>query len=177
VDDDTPALGADAPEVDNPLKVRAAALTVTAPTWWTDAPTWNTATHAAEARRMRAELRVQRQHSAARRELAREERARHRRAWISTKLVDPPCVPRSWRRGPVLERARCMAGWSLDGLWCECFSLGGNLDVDELADVLSGARGLDRAEHDVIAVALNEQFADAGFGNPVDYWESPDMRT
>jgi len=64
-----------------------------------------------------------------------------------------------------------MAGCSVERLWLDCFSLDGEMELDELTDVLAGERSLDRKEHNVVAAALNERFADAGFGNPVDYWE------
>jgi hypothetical protein len=73
--------------------------------------------------------------------------------------------------GRVLDTARVLAGLSVHELWLRYVAVGGSSSVGELADALGGA-AVDRFDHDLIAVALNEQFADAGFGRPLDYWSS-----
>jgi hypothetical protein len=70
----------------------------------------------------------------------------------------------------LLERGRDMAGLSVDALWCDYMGLGGDASAAELGEMLRGKRPLARLDHDLVAQALNERFADDGMGYPLDYW-------
>jgi hypothetical protein len=78
--------------------------------------------------------------------------------------------PNPFDRAQTLERAREMAGMSNSDLWCAYFALGGDLQHDSLAAVLQGERTTSHRELNLVAVALNECFAEEGFGYPLDYW-------
>lgn len=77
--------------------------------------------------------------------------------------------------GPVgapsfnLEVARQQAGLSMSELWFACLALGGTAMPFELHAYLLGLAQPDRHEHDVLALALNERFADMELDHPVPY--------
>jgi hypothetical protein len=73
-------------------------------------------------------------------------------------------------RAEILERARELAGMSETDLWCAYFALGGDLRQDSLSAVLRGRQHTSHHELNRVAVALNERFAEAGFGYPLEYW-------
>lgn len=68
----------------------------------------------------------------------------------------------------VLEAARRQAGLSLDELWTAYFALGGAQSPQGLREYLAGMRSSLR-DYDVVALALNEHFADRGENHPVPY--------
>ena len=72
----------------------------------------------------------------------------------------------------VLERARREVGLTMPELWLRYFELGGMSSHLELEAVLLGALAATAHDRDVIAVALNERFAELGGDHPVPY--SPD---
>jgi len=104
---------------------------------------------------------------------ALQARARVRvEALQSRRGASQPARPRPVRDAGLLESARQLAGISTEDLWVRYVRLGGTLPAETLSEILAGTRTVDGYEHDLIAVALNELFADAGFGNPIDYWGS-----
>jgi hypothetical protein len=68
-----------------------------------------------------------------------------------------------------LERARRTLGLSQSDLWMRYFTLGGMSTALELEAILYGALVADSHDRDVIAVALNERFAELGGDHPVPY--------
>lgn len=69
----------------------------------------------------------------------------------------------------VLERARRDVGMSVDDLWMRYFALGGMSTALEVEAYLLGALLPPTHDHDVLAVALNERFAELGGDHPVPY--------
>ena len=69
----------------------------------------------------------------------------------------------------LLEQARRTLGLSLDDLWIRYFALGGMSTALELEAYLFGALVAPPHEHDLLAVALNERFAELGGDHPVPY--------
>ena len=80
---------------------------------------------------------------------------------MTTRLVDEALEP--------LEQARRQVGMSLDDLWMRYFALGGMGTVLEVEAVLFGALVAEPHDHDLLAVALNERFAELGGDHPVPY--------
>lgn len=72
----------------------------------------------------------------------------------------------------VLETARQHLGLSLPDLWYRYFALGGMSTALELEAVLFGALVASDHNRDVIAVALNERFAEVGEDHPIAYIET-----
>jgi hypothetical protein len=72
--------------------------------------------------------------------------------------------------GPALDQARLMAGVSIFDLWFDYFAVGGDAPIDELIAMLGDRTPIGEADYDRIAVVLNERYADAGFGRPLDLW-------
>ena len=66
-----------------------------------------------------------------------------------------------------LEQARQETGLSVDDLWFRYFALGGMSTALEVEAFLYGALIATDHNHDVIAVALNERFAELGGDHPV----------
>jgi hypothetical protein len=62
------------------------------------------------------------------------------------------------------------AGWSVSDLWFAAFGLGGNLSQDAIRDITTGQRAVSRVDYDVLAAALNDEFADRGLDHPMPYW-------
>ena len=69
----------------------------------------------------------------------------------------------------VLEQARRDLGLSLDDLWYRYFALGGMSAALEVEAILYGALLTDEHNRDVLAVALNERFAELGRDHPLAY--------
>jgi hypothetical protein len=69
----------------------------------------------------------------------------------------------------VLEQARRDSGLSVADLWFRYFALGGMSSALEVEAILYGAIVARVDERDVIAVALNERFAELGGDHPVAY--------
>lgn len=77
-----------------------------------------------------------------------------------------PAVPETI---DVLEQARREVGLSIADLWMRYFTLGGMSTALEVEAILFGALIADAHDRDVIAVALNERFAELGGDHPVPY--------
>ena len=69
----------------------------------------------------------------------------------------------------ILETARQHLGLSLPDLWYRYFSLGGMSTALEIEAILYGALIASDHNRDVIAVALNERFAEQGEDHPLPY--------
>ena len=69
----------------------------------------------------------------------------------------------------VLEQARRDVGLSIADLWLRYFTLGGMSTALEVEAILYGALLANDHDRDVIAVALNERFAELGGDHPVPY--------
>lgn len=69
----------------------------------------------------------------------------------------------------VLEEARRKLGLSVSDLWFRYFALGGMSTALEVEAVLYGALVATSHDRDVLAVALNERFAELGHDHPVPY--------
>ena len=68
-----------------------------------------------------------------------------------------------------LEVARQQAGLSVSELWFAYLGLGGMAMPAELHSYLLGVAQPDHHEYDVVALALNERFADMELNHPVPY--------
>lgn len=75
--------------------------------------------------------------------------------------------------GDRLERARVLAEVSVRELWLDYLALGGNATLGDLVKMLRGSEPISVHDHDVVVVALNERFSDAGLGRPLDLWGAP----
>lgn len=71
----------------------------------------------------------------------------------------------------TLEIARQHADLGVEALWLAYYGLGGTGDVDLLRAWLSGRVAPGGIQHDVVAHALNEFFAERGLNHPVPYLE------
>lgn len=69
----------------------------------------------------------------------------------------------------VLEQARRDGGLSIDELWFRTFALGGMSSALEVEAILFGALVGTPQERDVLAVALNERFAELGGAHSLSY--------
>ena len=69
-----------------------------------------------------------------------------------------------------LDVARQQAGLSLLELWLACVGLGAAITPFDLRAWLAGEGGPDAHEHDIVALALNERFADMDLNHPVPYY-------
>ena len=69
----------------------------------------------------------------------------------------------------VLENARRNLGLSVADLWVRYFALGGMRTAWEIEAYLYGALIATTHDRDVLAVALNERFAELGGDHPVPY--------
>jgi hypothetical protein len=78
--------------------------------------------------------------------------------------------PIRYARPTLLEAAREMSGLSFAQLWVAYFSIGGNLTPTELMSALRDSTLLPHWDLNLIALALNEAFAETGLGRPLDYW-------
>lgn len=68
-----------------------------------------------------------------------------------------------------LLRAWWMSSSTMTRLWMAYVALGGNASMDAITAMLHGHRPLPARDHDLLAIALNDLFVDAGIGAPVDY--------
>jgi hypothetical protein len=68
-----------------------------------------------------------------------------------------------------LEQARREVGLSVDDLWLRYFALGGMSTALELEAILYRALVPEVHDRDVLAVALNERFAEIGGDHPIPY--------
>ena len=64
-----------------------------------------------------------------------------------------------------------MLGKDLPTVWRDYFALGGTATPKELEDYLRGEGTLDRVQHDMLAHAINEHYAEAGMDHPAPYSE------
>lgn len=69
----------------------------------------------------------------------------------------------------VLEAARRELGLTVGELWLRYFHLGGMSTSLEVDAILNGALVATAANHDRLAVALNERFAEQGGDHPIPY--------
>jgi hypothetical protein len=69
----------------------------------------------------------------------------------------------------VLEQARRDVGLSMADLWMRYFALGGMSSALELEAILYAALIPEPHDRDVLAVALNERFAELGGDHPIAY--------
>ena len=69
----------------------------------------------------------------------------------------------------VLDTYRQEAGLSHAELWLRYFELGGMSTGFDVEAFLYGVRAPSDHDHDVIALALNERFAELGGDHPVPY--------
>jgi hypothetical protein len=73
--------------------------------------------------------------------------------------------------GTQLDAARQVLGADLLALWVAYFALGGTATPREIEAYLSGEGTLDPVQHDVLAHAINERYAEAGMDHPAPYAE------
>jgi hypothetical protein len=71
----------------------------------------------------------------------------------------------------TLQTAREETGLSVEELWILYFALGGQADMFDVDLYLAGAGPLDRHEHNILALALNEQFMELDQDQTVPYLE------
>ena len=69
----------------------------------------------------------------------------------------------------ALEEARKQVGLSVSALWLRYFALGGMWTPLEMEAVLFGALVPSPHDRDLIAVALNERYAELGFDQRIPY--------
>jgi predicted DNA-binding ribbon-helix-helix protein len=69
----------------------------------------------------------------------------------------------------LLEQARRDLDLSIDDLWTRYFSLGGMSTAVEVEAVLFGALVGTAHDRELLAVALNERFAELGGDHPIPY--------
>jgi hypothetical protein len=69
----------------------------------------------------------------------------------------------------TLEQARRDLGLSIPDLWMRYFALGGMSAALEMEAILYGALVPRTHDRDVIAVALNERYAELGGDHPIPY--------
>ena len=84
-------------------------------------------------------------------------------------MTEPPVDRES---GSTLHTGFRNSGLTSAGLWLRAMSIGGWFRQAELTSLTSGDRRATRAEHDLVAAALNEHFFDLGQDHPVPYWEA-----
>jgi hypothetical protein len=81
-------------------------------------------------------------------------------------------MPRSDRESrSLIEGFRLRADLSPSELWWRYFALGGNATPTALDGFLAGRVPPARADHDLLAQALNERFAHLGQDSPVPYFD------
>ena len=69
----------------------------------------------------------------------------------------------------LLEQARRELSLSVADLWFRYFAVGGMSSLFEMDAILNGALIADAHNRDLMAVALNERFAELGRDHPVAY--------
>ena len=120
------------------------------------------------ARRRHEELRAQQTALSQRRAEVRTSRQRLR-SELGTRLAERR--DRSRAAAAILEAATNAADIPLIELWIDYFSLGGNRSLGEFRARLDGRLPMDRYDHDLVALALNERLADEGWGQFLSYWD------
>lgn len=78
-------------------------------------------------------------------------------------------------RVDVLERARREVGLTVQELWLRYFALGGMSSVVEIEAILYGALVGLAHDRDILAVALNERYAELGGDHLVPYSDDDDL--
>jgi hypothetical protein len=73
--------------------------------------------------------------------------------------------------GTQLDAARRMLGAAIADLWFAYFGLGGTATPNQIAAYLRGESALDPMQHDVLAHAINEGYAEQGLDHPAPYSE------
>jgi hypothetical protein len=73
----------------------------------------------------------------------------------------------------ALERGRTELGLSLPDLWMRYFTLGGMATAMEVEAVLCGALVGQAHDLQLLAVALNERYAEIGGDHPIPYAGDP----
>jgi hypothetical protein len=67
----------------------------------------------------------------------------------------------------TLECARQLAGLSEVELWLRYVTMGGSLGQEQFKRALNGLDELNDRDYDVVSAVLNEEFRDAGLGDPL----------
>jgi hypothetical protein len=65
-------------------------------------------------------------------------------------------------------------GWTNADLMYATLGLGGYMLAPDVNDIIAGRRSPTRSEYNLIAVALNERYADLGGDHPVAPWDELD---
>jgi hypothetical protein len=112
-----------------------------------------------ELSEMRAAARMRRSEIGRRRSALRAEL--HRRRGMVTVRQRP-------RSLELVERARILAGLTTTELWVDYFALGGEASLPELSEALRSHAHFEPREYDLLVLALNERFTEAGLGRPLD---------
>ena len=74
----------------------------------------------------------------------------------------------------ILEQARRGLGLSVSDLWWRYFAIGGLSTELEIEAMLYQALIPSNADHDLLAVALNERFTELGGDHPLPYSDDPE---
>jgi hypothetical protein len=72
----------------------------------------------------------------------------------------------------ALQHALGRSSWTISDLWVAATGIGGDLSRRDVAEITAGARPASRAEHDVLATALNDWFTDHDEDHPVALWDA-----
>lgn len=120
------------------------------------------------ARRPHAELRARQTALNQRRAEIRASRQRFQ-SELAPRLAERRDLNRA--AAAILEAAANAAGVSLIELWIDYFSLGGNRTLGDFRARLDGRLPMDRYDHDLVALALNERLAGEGFAQFLTYWD------
>ena len=72
-----------------------------------------------------------------------------------------------------LGAALSQLGLSARDLWIGYFAIGGNASLAEVKGWLDGTAEPDDMDHDLIAHAMNEEFADRDLNHPLGYRLNP----
>ncbi len=70
--------------------------------------------------------------------------------------------------GP-LAAALTVLGLTVEQLWLDSLGLGGNLEVADVRDFLTGNKGIAELDYDVLVQAANDRFVDIGGDHPLAY--------
>ena len=71
--------------------------------------------------------------------------------------------------GSSLLPALAFSGLSVDEMWLDYWALGGSRQVEDLVTYMAGGSAWSAREHDLAALALNEECHSLGFGYPAAY--------
>lgn len=63
-----------------------------------------------------------------------------------------------------------LARWNISDLWVASVAIGGGFSHHDIDQIAAGDRPATAAEHDILALALNEHFVDEGQNHPIHYW-------